>query len=271
MSCLGLDFGDKTIGVSVSHGKTAVGLVTLKRSTEDAFRPCLRAIKEIIKDYKITKIVLGYPINMDGTESLRCTKTLEFKEKLNRYFKSIPIELWDERLSTRAVSRVFEGDYLHYKKHVDEMAAVYILQGYLDFKNRTCDHVHTGSGLCPPWQRGMRQGSIITNRSEKMENNSKLLPQDNGDETTIVLYDEDGNEIEMEVLSSRIDGSNTYVLVVEEDDEDAEIMHFKLIDDGEDDTIFELVDDDHEDFDRVLELFDEDYKTLGITIDEIEI
>jgi len=131
---MGLDFGDKTIGVSVSSpsGKVAVGITTLTRKDEVALRPSLKALKDIIKEYGITNIVLGYPRHLDGRDSIRCEKTLAFKDKLNRYFKSMPVELWDERLSTRAVSRVFEGTHQRFKNHVDEMAAVYILQGFLD-------------------------------------------------------------------------------------------------------------------------------------------
>ena len=97
------------------------------------------------------------------------------------------------------------------------------------------------------------------------------LPEIDGDDSVIVLYDEDGNEIELEILASRQEGDATYVLVVEEDDENSEVLHFKLIDDGGEDTIFELVDEDHEDFDLVFELFKEDYKTLGIEITDIEL
>jgi len=234
MSCkfLGLDYGSKTIGVSVSSpsGKVATGVTTLTRTDENALRPSLKALKEIIRQYGITHIILGYPKHMSGDESERCQKTLIFKEKLNRYFKSIPVELWDERLSTAAVTRTFEGKQADYKKHVDEMAAVYILQGYLD-------------------------------RRSNMEN-----------ENTIVLYDEDGNEIAMQILSSRQMGEATYVLVAEEDDEEsAEVMHFKLIDDGDNDTIFEMVDEEHADFDSVFELFKDDYAELGIEIEDIGI
>jgi len=232
---LGLDFGDKTIGVSVSGpgGKTATGITTLKRQDETAFRPSLKALKEIIREYGVTDIVLGYPKHLDGSDSPRCKKTLEFKDKLNRYFKSIPVQLWDERLSTRAVTRVFEGKRSRLKNHVDEMAAVYILQGYLDNRN----------------------GEI------QLENEN---------DNTIVLFDDDDNEIKMEILSSRIDGGVTYLLAVE-DDEDAEVMLFKLTEGDDKDTIFELVDEEDDDFDHVFELFRDDYKTLGIEIDEIEL
>jgi len=238
---LGLDFGDKTIGVSVSGpgGKTATGITTLKRPDENAFRPSLKALKEIIREYGVTDIVLGYPKHLDGSDSPRCKKTLEFKDKLNRYFKSIPVQLWDERLSTRAVTRVFDGKRSRLKNHVDEMAAVYILQGYLDY----------------------RQGEI------KMDNEQVMLPED---DNTIVLHDDEGNEITMEVLSSRTDNGATYLLAVE-DGEGAEVMIFRLIEDGDEDTIFELVEEDDDDFDHAFELFKEDFKTLGIEIDEIEL
>ena len=237
---LGLDFGNKTIGVSISGpgGTTAIGITTIKRQDENTFRPALKALKEIIGEYGVTDIVLGYPRHLDGTDSPRCKKTLEFKDKLNRYFKSIPVQLWDERLSTRAVTRVFEGKRSRLKNHVDEMAAVYILQGYLDY----------------------RKGD------EEMDNEPILLDDDN----TIVLHDDEGNEITMEVLSSRMDSDVTYLLAVE-DDEDAEVMIFRLTEDGDEDTIFELVDEEDEDFDHVFELFKEDFATLGIEIDEIEI
>lgn len=250
MRFMGLDFGDKTIGVSVSGpgGKTAAGITTLKKQDENTLRPALKALKEIIREYGITDIVLGYPKHLDGSDSPRCIKTLEFKNKLNRYFKSIPVHLWDERLSTRAVTRVFEGKSNRLKSHVDEMAAVYILQGYLD--NR---------GTAP----------LLREEEIEMDNEQSMLPESE-DDNTIVLHDEDGNEITMEVLSSRIDGDVTYLLAAE-DGENAEVLLFRLAEGDDEDTIFELVDEEDDDFDHVFELFKEDFKTLGIEIEEMEI
>jgi len=135
---LGLDFGDKTIGVAVSslNNKVALGLTTLRRTTPEALRPNLKELKKIIQEHKVTHILLGYPKHLHGEDSPRCLQTLEFKAKLERYFKSLTVELWDERLSTQAVTRTFEGNAKRYKQHVDEMAAVYILQGFLDSKSR---------------------------------------------------------------------------------------------------------------------------------------
>jgi len=133
---LGLDFGDKTIGVAISslNSKVALGLTTLRRTSPEALRPNLKELKAIIREHKVTLILLGYPKHLNGEDSPRCVETLVFKAKLERYFKSLPVELWDERLSTQAVTRSFEGNAIKYRQHVDEMAAVYILQGYLDSK-----------------------------------------------------------------------------------------------------------------------------------------
>ena len=244
---LGLDFGDKTIGVSVSSpsGKVAIGITTLVRENTESLRPSLRKLKNITREYGITNIVLGYPVHLDGRESPRCIKTMEFKEKLGRYFKSIAVELWDERLSTRAVSRTFEGKRTQYKQHVDEMAAVYILQGFLDKYN-------------------------LDKEKFNMEQDPKLQEFDE-DDATITLYDEDGNEVEMQILAIRKSGDTTYAMVVEEDDEDSEVMHFKLIEDDDNDTIFEMIDEEHEDFNHVFELFKDDYKALGVDITDFEL
>ena len=103
-----------------------------------------------------------------------------------------------------------------------------------------------------------------------METDQTLL-ENEGDDSILALYDEDGNEIELQILASRIHDGTTYVLVVEEDEENSEVLHFKLIDDGDEDTIFEMVDEEHESFELVLDLFSEDYITLGIELTDIEL
>ena len=136
---LGLDYGDKTIGVAVSDTTCtiATGITTLLRPTKEAIRDNLKALKEIIREYNITGIALGYPLLMNGDQGERCQETLAFKDKLNRYFKSIEVFLVDERLSTQAVARVFTGKPKDMKKNIDQMAAVYILQQFLDRRNLT--------------------------------------------------------------------------------------------------------------------------------------
>jgi len=144
---LGLDYGEKTIGIALGcqNSRIATGLTTLTRDQEVALRPSINRLKELLTEYSITHIVLGNPINMDGSISLRAEKTLAFRDKLKRNFKSIEISLWDERLSTQAVTRAFYADSNPkrvgkkqketYRTNVDEMAAVYILQGFLDARN----------------------------------------------------------------------------------------------------------------------------------------
>ena len=131
---VGLDFGEKTIGVSVSRNNVAIGVTTLTRDNPQALRQNLKDLKDILRNYGVRDIVLGYPMYLDGNQSPRCVATLEFKAKLERYFKSATVHLWDERLSTAAVTRTFSGKKEQYKTHVDEMAAIYILQGFLDAK-----------------------------------------------------------------------------------------------------------------------------------------
>ena len=131
---LGLDFGDKTIGMAIASpdGLVATGLTTLRRDDPAALRPAIRALGEYVKQYGITHVVLGFPKHMDGNLSPRCAATQAFADKLQRHYKRLVIVLWDERLSTQAVARTFAGNRTHFKEKVDEMAAVYILQGYLD-------------------------------------------------------------------------------------------------------------------------------------------
>ena len=79
--------------------------------------------------------MLGFPKNMYGSEGARCEKTLEYKKRIENRFRNIPVELWDERLSTVAAQRfLHEADYdiKKSKSVIDKMAAVFILQGYLD-------------------------------------------------------------------------------------------------------------------------------------------
>lgn len=136
MRILGLDFGDRTVGVSVSDpfGWTAQGLEVIRRKDEPALKETIKRLSEIIKEYEVTLIVLGYPKNMNNSEGARCEKTLVFKAKLERAFK-VPIVLWDERLSTVAANRsLMEADLSRAKRAtvIDKQAAIFILQGYLD-------------------------------------------------------------------------------------------------------------------------------------------
>lgn len=136
MRIMGLDFGSKTIGVAISDplGLTAQGMETIFRKSQNKLRQSLARIEALIEEYEVEEIVLGFPKNMNDTQGERCEKTLEFKEMLERR-SGLTVHLWDERLTTVEAERVLkEGDVRreHRKDHVDRLAAVLILQGYLD-------------------------------------------------------------------------------------------------------------------------------------------
>jgi len=128
---LGLDYGDKRIGVAISDPLkiTAQGLEIINRPNIYTIKPAVARIKEIIREYQVSTIVLGYPLNMDGTIGTRAKITLDFKERLHRNFKKIQIVLEDERLSSKAVEKVLNPDKNTYTDHA---VAAYILQGYLN-------------------------------------------------------------------------------------------------------------------------------------------
>lgn len=138
MRIMGLDFGSKTVGVAVSDplGITAQGVEIIRRKSENKLRQTLARIEELVAEYGVTELVLGYPKHMNGTEGERCEKTKEFQEMLQRR-TGLPVALWDERLTTVAADRaMLEAglDHRERKEHVDEIAAVLILQGYMAAK-----------------------------------------------------------------------------------------------------------------------------------------
>ena len=137
MRILGLDFGSKTVGVAVSDELliTAQGVEIVRRKSPSKLRQTLARIEELIEQYGVEKIVLGYPKNMNNTEGERCAKTKEFKELLERR-TGLEVVLWDERLTTVAADRSMMETGIrreNRKEYVDEIAAIFILQGYLDF------------------------------------------------------------------------------------------------------------------------------------------
>ncbi len=140
MRIMGLDVGDKTIGVAVSDmlGWTAQGLEVIRRTS---INQDLARLKEIIDKQQVEKIVLGLPKNMNGTIGPQGEKVQEFAKEVENAFK-LPVDFWDERLTTMAAEKMLIGADVSRgkrKKVIDKMAAVLILQGYLDrqqFKTR---------------------------------------------------------------------------------------------------------------------------------------
>lgn len=133
MRIMGLDVGTRTIGIAISDelGITAQGLKTLKRRSLDED---FEEIGAIIRQYEIKKVIVGLPRNMDGTLGRQAESVLRWIEILNSRI-DLPVTTWDERLSTVGASRVLMEADLSRKKRkrvIDKLAAVLILQGYLD-------------------------------------------------------------------------------------------------------------------------------------------
>ena len=136
MRVLGLDYGSKTVGVAVSDpmGLTAQGVETIWRKQENKLRQTLARIEELVSEYQVERILVGYPKNMNNTVGERALKSLEFKEKLEKR-TGLPVVMWDERLTTVEAERTLMEAGVrreNRKQYLDELAAVFILQGYLD-------------------------------------------------------------------------------------------------------------------------------------------
>lgn len=136
MRIMGLDYGSKTVGVAISDplGITAQGMETIERKAENKLRQTLARIAQLVNEYEVEKIVLGFPKNMNNTIGERGEKTLEFKAMLERRI-GIPVLMWDERLTTVEAERTLMESNVrreNRKQYVDKIAAVFILQGYLD-------------------------------------------------------------------------------------------------------------------------------------------
>ena len=134
MRALALDIGDKTIGVAVSDllGLTAQGVETIRRTSN---KDDLKRLGELVAQFEATTFVIGLPKNMDGTEGTRCELVRKFAAKLDANFPHVEKIFWDERLSTVAMTKNLIAADVSRKKRkqvIDKMAAVFILQGWLD-------------------------------------------------------------------------------------------------------------------------------------------
>lgn len=134
MRIMGIDFGDSRIGIAMSDplGWTAQGLETI--NWRGGFEKPVERICQIADEYKADKIIIGFPRNMNGTIGPRGERTLEFIEALSKVL-ALEIIKWDERLTTVAANRLMHETGVKTSKKkgiVDQIAAVYILQGYLD-------------------------------------------------------------------------------------------------------------------------------------------
>lgn len=138
MRIMGLDVGEKRIGIALSDplGWTAQGHSVLHRTN---FHADLEKIREICNQYEAEKVVVGLPRNMNGTEGPKALEIRDFAAALQDFLQ-LPLDFWDERLTTRGAERILiEADVSRKKrkKVIDKMAAINILQGYLDRHNRS--------------------------------------------------------------------------------------------------------------------------------------
>ena len=136
MRIMGLDYGTKTVGVAISDVLkiTAQGIETIERKEENKLRRTCARIEELIKEYDVEKIVLGFPKHMNNDIGERAEKALDFGEMLKRR-TGLEVVMWDERLTTVAAERTLIESKVrreNRKQYIDKIAAVFILQGYLD-------------------------------------------------------------------------------------------------------------------------------------------
>ena len=134
---LGLDVGSKTIGVAVSDplGFTAQGLNTIRRKNK---RVDFAQLEALIRQYQIAEIVVGYPLRMSGAEGAQAEKMQQFAQELRQRFE-LPVHLWDERLTSAEANRLLRDSEMSIKRRgevVDRLAAVLILQGWMDCRSR---------------------------------------------------------------------------------------------------------------------------------------
>ncbi|MFO1241797.1 MAG: Holliday junction resolvase RuvX [Rickettsiales bacterium] len=131
---LGFDLGEVRIGVALSDTSRTIASPLMMLPRKKKFSDVASAIAELIKKHQVGGIVIGLPLNMDGSEGPRVQSVRAFANNLSKHI-DIPIHFWDERMSTMAVARTLEESGISHtsrKEQVDKMAASYILQGYLD-------------------------------------------------------------------------------------------------------------------------------------------
>ena len=136
MRIMGLDYGSKTVGVAISDELllTAQAKEIIRRKEENKLRRTLSRIEELIVEYGVEKIVLGLPVHMDQSPSVRSELCLEFKDKIERR-TGLPVIMWDERLTTVEADEIMDEVGIRgreRKEYVDMIAAQIILQDYLD-------------------------------------------------------------------------------------------------------------------------------------------
>ena len=136
MRIMGLDYGSRTVGVAVSDplGITAQAVETICRKDENKLRKTCARIEELVAEYEVEKIVLGLPKHMNNDIGDRAEKSMQFGEMIGRR-TGLEVVMWDERLTTASAERTLIETGIrreNRKQYVDQIAAVFILQGFLD-------------------------------------------------------------------------------------------------------------------------------------------
>ena len=241
MRSLALDIGDKTIGIAASDllNLTAQGVKTIKRTSN---KEDLRQLGEIIKQYDAEILVIGYPKNMNGTEGERCELVKNFAEKISKAFPNVKQVFWDERLSTVAAEKSLiaaDVSRAKRKKVIDKMAAVYILQGWLDSNQK-------------------ESISMAKDQQEEFFDDEEILVEMTDDEGNVYYYSE---ELIIPV------GEDRFAILVEVHEEDEEHEHHCHCGDGncecgDDDVIIAkiILNDDGEE--EYIEPTDEEFEAV---------
>ncbi len=133
---MGLDYGNVHVGVALSDelGMTAYPLEVIKRKDSNKLRKTLARIEEIAREYKVDKIIIGLPLNMDDSESEISKTVIDFSENIKRR-TGLPVELWDERLSTLEATDILKEAGIKVqdrKTYIDKIAASFILRRYME-------------------------------------------------------------------------------------------------------------------------------------------
>ncbi|MDR3090905.1 MAG: Holliday junction resolvase RuvX [Clostridiales bacterium] len=244
---LSIDYGGRAIGIAVSDElrTCAFGLEVIRRADESAIKPVTARLREIMREYGVTEVVLGLPKTLDNRLDLAARKVMDFQERLSRNFKSVRITLWDERFSTVGAERTLRESGFRGKKSsavIDEAAAVFILQGYLEYLRN-------------------QNKNKETEMSDDDFNNEEFDDLD----VLSIVDDETGEQIDLEIIASAEHNGVTYHLVVElpededgleEAEEEADCLILKETE-AEGEAVYEVLSDDSPDFEGIAGLFDE--------------
>jgi len=226
---LGLDYGDVRVGVAVSDllGWTANGLPTISRKNPIDHKSTIEEIGKILNEHQVQKIVLGYPKNMDGTEGENCRKVQNFAKQLGKAYPHVGIDFFDERLTTASALQTFNlmGAGADVKrKNVDKMAAQLILQGYLDYT-----------------ARNIKENEIMATDKDLNENFDDMEEME---VETIVMTDDDGNEIEYIIIDEFEKDGTTFLVMIDAEEienDEVEAVIFKQIGAEEENFVYEEI------------------------------